>query len=187
MASYVQVRKPNTSVKGYSGWCLNYARRVFGVGAKYPTAWAAWKNASKRHTLSHPKNVAVPIWFSFYRAGVNFGHVVVYVPGKGYYSSPYKSGTTHAVLSSIAEVQRIYSCKYVGWTEDINGVAVVKRDPRQYKIVGDREHVRSIAKRAGYEDWDKESRWTFIAKLNGYSTWRAFNQGVEEGQRVRVR
>lgn len=125
---YAQVRKPNLSVRGFSGWCLNYARRVYNVGPKYPTAWNAWKNASKRHTASsHPKNVSVPIWFSFYRRGVNFGHVVVYVPKKGYYSSPYKRGTSFAVLPSIKEVERIYSAKYVGWSEDINGVSVVKK------------------------------------------------------------
>lgn len=125
---YTQLRKPNTSVTGISGFCLNYARKVFNVGAKYRTAWRAWSNATKRHTASsHPKNVAVPIWFKFYRLGINFGHVVVYVPGKGYYSSPYKRRTTHAVLPSIKEVERIYSAKYVGWSEDINGVSVVKK------------------------------------------------------------
>ncbi len=126
--AYAQVRKPNPRIKGYSGMCLNYARRVFNVGAKYPTAWTAWRNAKKRHTASsHPKNVSVPIWFSFYRRGVNFGHVVIYVPKKGYYSSPYQRGVPFNILPSIKEVERIYSAKYVGWSEDINGVPVIKK------------------------------------------------------------
>lgn len=147
--SFVQVRKPNLRVRGYSGLCLHYARRVFNVGPKYPTAWRSWSNAKRRYTVTpHPKNVSVPIWFKFYRGGVNFGHVVVYVPKKGYYSSPYRRGTPFAVLPSIREVERIYSAKYVGWSEDINGVSVVKKvttpKPKKPKKKSDTTIAREV-------------------------------------------
>jgi hypothetical protein len=125
---FVQVRKPNLKTTGRSGWCLVFARKMFNIPAKYPTAWKGWLNAKRRYAVTpHPKNVSVPIWFSFVRGRTNFGHVVIYVPKKGYYSSPYKRFSFRAVLPSIKEVERIYSAKYVGWSEDINGVSVVKK------------------------------------------------------------
>lgn len=120
-----QLIAPNLSTTGKVGLCLAYARQVFGVGAVYPTAWQGWLNVKYRHTDAIPGDVAVPLWFS--GAG-GAGHVAIHVPGKGIYSSPYKSGQAYAVLSSIAEIERIYKVKYVGWSEDINNVRVVTQE-----------------------------------------------------------
>jgi hypothetical protein len=125
----IQLVQPNLSVVGKVTWCLLYARQVFSADKVEATAWDAWTNADYKHTDALP-DVAVPVWFSYWGTinGIyqNWGHVAVYVPGQGFYSSPYKTTQTHAVLSSISEVERIYGCKYVGWSEDISNVRVAK-------------------------------------------------------------
>lgn len=121
---YKQLVQPNLNAKGVIGECLHYARDVFGLPAKYPTAWSNWLATKYKHTDKLP-NVAVPVWFS--GAG-GAGHVVVYVPNKGFYSSPWQKGTTHAVLPSISEIERIYRVKYVGWSEDLENAKVAISD-----------------------------------------------------------
>lgn len=122
----VQLKQPNLSTTGIVNFCLKYARDVFSIPVKYPTAWVAWQNSNQRKDKNYPKDVAVPLWFSYFIGSENYGHVVIAVPNKGLYSSPYKSTQTHAVLSNISEIEAIYKCKYVGWSNDINEVAVAK-------------------------------------------------------------
>ena len=127
MATYKQLVSPNTNVTDGIGWCLRYARNMFGAPTGAATAWKAWERAQFKHANRDiPANVSVLLFFSYFEKGVNYGHVVVSVPGKGLYSSPYKSGTGSAVLKSIEEVERLYHCKFVGWTEDVNGKRVVE-------------------------------------------------------------
>lgn len=131
MAKYSQLVKPNLKVTADAGLCLQFARKVYGAPAIYPSAWEAWKKAPGRHSGKHPSNVSVPVWFSHYGTYgkppryANWGHVVAYVPGKGYLSSP-GSGHGQRWFKTIAEIERYFNCKYVGWSEGINGVRVVK-------------------------------------------------------------
>lgn len=119
-----QLVEPNLNQAGRIGWCLQFARQAYGAPVREPSAWVAWL-ASNQRTDAVPTDVKVPLWFSYIENGVNLGHVVISVPGRGYLSSPWKQGTTQAWLSSISEVERIYKCQYVGWSEDISGVTVV--------------------------------------------------------------
>lgn len=121
-----QIIQPNLNTVGTIGNCLSYARRVYGLPAKYPTAWKGWQATKYKHKDQNFPDVSVPCWFSYISGGVNYGHVVVYVPKKGFYSSPWQKGTTRAVLSSISEIERIYHAKFVGWSEDINDARVAK-------------------------------------------------------------
>lgn len=133
-----QLIKPDLSTKGTIGDCKIYARSVFHIAStgKYPTAWSNWQKAKYKHGVNEPlpKDVAILCWFSGYGGA---GHVVVSVPSKGFYSSPYsldktkhyQEGTnTHALLPSLSEVERIYGVKYVGWTEDIEDKRVAIAD-----------------------------------------------------------
>jgi len=54
------------------------------------------------------------------------GHVVAYIPGKGFYSV-----TKYGVkcFKTIEEVENYIHCKFVGWTEDIDGVRVCEPAP----------------------------------------------------------
>lgn len=122
----IQLASPNLSASGRIGWCLEYQSKLWGTTHAEPYAWTAWMNTKLHHSTPPPTDVAYPLWFSFFSGSLNEGHVVTFVPGQGYYSSPWQQGTTHAVLPSIAEVERIYGCKYVGWSEDILEKQVIK-------------------------------------------------------------
>lgn len=130
----IQLVQPNLSIIGRIAWCLEYTRKMFGAPVVEPTAWSAWEASQFKHFDAVPTDVAVPCWFEYPVGSQGPGHVVDSVPGKGFYSSPYSTYTTaqyqqgnntRAVLPSIAEVERLYHCKYVGWSEDISGVRVV--------------------------------------------------------------
>lgn len=135
----IQLVSPDTTVKGRVTWCLEYARKVFHAPAVENTAWEGWLAAKYKHYDRNLPDVSVPLWFEYWGLlnGIykNYGHVVDYVPGKGFYSAPYSTSTTvpyqegtntRAVLPSVEEVERIYHCRFVGWSEDISNVRVAK-------------------------------------------------------------
>lgn len=144
--SYQQLVQPNLATVGRIGYCLEYARKCFGAGVVEPNAWVAWQNTQFHHLDANiPADVCVPMWYSYINQGVNLGHVTISVPGKGIYSSPWQQGTDHAVLPSIAEVERIYGVKYVGWSEDISKVRVIKeQDMPTQKQVLDHFHAYDV-------------------------------------------
>ena len=170
---WIQLKKPNLAIVGFSGLCLNYARRVFGVAPKYATAWLAWKGAKYKHPTRTLPNVAVPVWFSYHIPG----HVAVYVPKKGIYSTT-RYGVK--VFPSISALEQFISgAKYVGWTEDINGVRVVKQTTSEpvYYTVKSGDTVTSICKKFGIS----------IAKFKLLNpTIKDINK-IYVGQKVRIR
>jgi len=127
--AYTQIKSPDLSVVGQPLLCLVYSRQVFGVAAKYQYATLAWENAKFAHTDALP-NVAVPVWFSWTGKvdGVskNWGHVAVFVPGKGVYSTPLRAGTTNFVTSTVEQMATAIGGRYLGWSEDINDVRVAQ-------------------------------------------------------------
>lgn len=124
-----QLVEPNTSITMPAGWCLGLVQRVYGAPGLYNTAWQAWQATQEKHYSKDMPNVSVPVWFDHWGtySGVygQFGHVVAWVPGRGFLSSP-GSGVGQKWLSSISEIERYYNCKYVGWTSDINSVVVAE-------------------------------------------------------------
>lgn len=136
-----QLVNPNLNQTGSVGMCQQFAREMFGApevtGVEY--AWQAWERCKDTYTdQNFPSGAAVLVWFSYMLNNVNEGHVAVWVPGQGFYCSPYttrpnaqyqNAGATHALLPSIAEMERIYGVTYVGRSDDINGVRVAEADP----------------------------------------------------------
>lgn len=130
-----QYGKPLTD---WLGWCLAVAWTAFGGKTTNPTAWDAWTNSVKyKHAdWNLPSGVYVPVWFSGYQG---MGHVAIYKDGK-VWSSPYTHKPYMDVLNSIADVERIYGVKYVGWSEDIGSVRVVKDEGSNGVVVGSEEN-----------------------------------------------
>lgn len=131
-----QLVQPNMNVNGVIGYCLSFQDDVYDTGHPFTTpgkntAQYAWNQAQFKHEdANFPSDVAVPVWWSYLSAG----HVMTRLPDGRYYGSPWKQGTTQAILGSRAEVERIYSSggKYpltlLGWSEDISGKRVVGED-----------------------------------------------------------
>lgn len=109
------------------GWCLAYVQTAFGAGWSGSTAWDGWANRTQgRHSdWNIPSGVYVPIWFDGYWNGNRYGHVAIYKDGK-VWSSPYSNKPYADVLGSIAEVERIYGMKYVGWSEFVGQTRVLE-------------------------------------------------------------
>jgi hypothetical protein len=121
--------------------CLRFTQTVWGAPVQYATAWESWINNPDKHTDELPP-VPCLVWFSHYGTynGVygNFGHVVTYVPGRGFLSSP-GQGYGQEWFLTIDQIERTFTGKFVGWTTSINGliVAEYKTDPQPTERVKD--------------------------------------------------
>lgn len=131
-----QLVSPNLGTAGNVGWCLSFVEAAFDTPHLYPYAFTAWEATEYKHEdQSFPDGMYVPIWFSYTVDGINKGHVAIRMPDGRILSSPWQAGTNQAILSDIAELERIYSSNglypliYLGWSEDIAGVHVVELTP----------------------------------------------------------
>jgi hypothetical protein len=128
---WTQLVQPNVSVTDSAGMCLRFTQSVWGAPVKYASAWDAWQATTLKHSVAEniPDNVAVVVWFSHWGSYGqplrydNWGHVVSWVPGRGYLSSPGR-GVGQQWFATIGEVERFFNAGYVGWSEDINGLQV---------------------------------------------------------------
>lgn len=127
-----QLVAPNTGVKDYAGFCLRFTQSVYGAPAQHESAWDAWNATSYKHeTSENIPDVSAPVWFSHFGTYGNpprydnWGHVVAYIPGQGYLSSP-GSGYGSKMFDSIQAVESYFNAKYVGWSEDLNGLRIAE-------------------------------------------------------------
>lgn len=121
----IQLVQPDTSVVGRIGYCLEMAENVYHTPHEYDNATEAYHATQFKHTDALP-DASVPVWFSYIQNGVDLGHVVAYVPGRGFLSSPFKQNGTQVWFNSIADVEKTLSCHYLGWSEDIANVRIVE-------------------------------------------------------------
>lgn len=129
--NYKQLKTPNLNQTDYPGWCLRFVQSAYGGPHKYDYAWEQWEG-SKQHTDALP-DVMVPVYFSWNGTidGVdqNWGDVAIWVPGHGVFGTPLLGGGLSNrwdkdVASRAAAIGG--GAKYVGWSEDLAGQAVVK-------------------------------------------------------------
>lgn len=134
--SWKQRVQPRLDTRDGSGWCLRFAQSVFNAPIMHESAWIAWLNATGRHTTTkRPNDTAHLVWFSHWGTYGhparydNWGHVAVWVPGRGYLSSPvtFSSAWGQEWFSTIGALERALPGKYVGWSEGINGLRVIER------------------------------------------------------------
>lgn len=130
--AYEQWVAPNLWATDDTGMCLRFVQKVFGSQNPiyYNSAWEAWLNAEqKSYERNLPSDAAVPVYFSHYgtygdppRYG-NWGHVVAWIPGRGYLSSP-AGGYGQQWFSTIEEIERTFNARFVGWALDVGGLYV---------------------------------------------------------------
>lgn len=132
--SWQQLVQPDTSVQDYAGFCLRFVQSVNGSPARYASAWDAWLATTLKHETRDLPDVSVPCWFEHWGTYgepptyANWGHVVQYVPGRGFLSSPVGRLGTYGQswFGTLEEVERTFNAKFVGWSEDINGLQVAQ-------------------------------------------------------------
>ncbi|MCP1414419.1 hypothetical protein [Paenarthrobacter sp. A20] len=121
-----QLITPNPNIKCYPGWCLMYVRQAFGLNGLYPSATAGWNAAKYKHQdRSFPAGGWVPVWFHL--AKEPLGHVALMAPDGSVFSTSDPSNTAHhhPNLDHLLSYYRALGPTYLGWSEDIEGVAVV--------------------------------------------------------------
>jgi len=136
---WVATVTPNLNVRDSAGMCLRFTQSVWGAPVKYKSAWDSWLATPDKQSGDLP-NVGCIVWFEHWGTYgsppqyANWGHVVTYVPGRGFLSSP-TSGTGQQWFDSIKSVERAFNAKYVGWSASINGLTVAKynEDPKPVK------------------------------------------------------
>lgn len=127
---FTQKITPNPNISCKPGWCLEYVRRTFGqpAVAGYGTATAAWeKSPTKHRDRNFPAGVAVPVWYGL--ANEPAGHVVLRMSDGSVYSTSDLGNIPHH-HPDLADLERYYArygmpLTYRGWTEDIQGSAVI--------------------------------------------------------------
>lgn len=129
MTSYKQLVRPNLNQQSGAGWCLFFARSAFGVPEYSARATQAANKTKFRHATRTMPDAAVPVWFwhqGTYGEGYGeYGHVVIWVPGRGFLSSP-GYGYGQEWLSSLSAVEARFNCRFRFWSEDMAGIRLVQ-------------------------------------------------------------
>ncbi len=117
---------PNPHIPCQPGMCLEYVRETFGIGPKYPSAITCWNGSTRKHEdQNFPHNAWVPIWFSL--SDNPHGHVALRQPDGGIWSASSPTASKPVFHPTMNDLMDYYKgrLKYLGWTEDVEGVAVL--------------------------------------------------------------
>lgn len=127
--AYARAEATRTS-RDWAGWCLMFVRLALGIRVLRPDAITAWSHAQKRHSAGVPPR-GVPV---FWAIGEH-GHVAL-SDGGGYCWSTDIRRRGKVDRVQVAEIARRWSsAKYLGWTEDLNGVRVNFTAPAAPKVM----------------------------------------------------
>lgn len=155
---YEQLVTPELNVPTQLARCLKYVQDAFKSPNAGRTATVSWNTRTlHRHfDRKFPTGVYFLAWFDYWAtidgSYENFGHVVICRDGICY-SSPYKAGqTSYAVIGSISEVERIYRCTFVGWSEDIAGLKVIQEGVVMPSEMNVRDYFKSYIHREPTQD-----------------------------------
>ena len=120
-----QLIVPNPRIQCTPGLCLVFVRETFSIGPKYPTASEAWQASTRKHIDAEFPDAWVPVWFSLDDEPA--GHVALREPDGTIWSSSHPSATEPVHHESLMDIENYYRGRlhYLGWTEDIEDVAVV--------------------------------------------------------------
>lgn len=123
----------NLNVVSPPGMCLAHAKDAVGAPAGVDTARESWDMAADKHWGDYNlPNVPVAVYWSWVGDvgyGVwDYGHVCIWVPGMGLFSSPknWYDAPGSAWFYSIDEVSNWIGGSYLGWTSDINGMQIAR-------------------------------------------------------------
>jgi hypothetical protein len=137
----IQLVQPNPSIPCKPGWCLKYVRETFGAPSVEPSATAGWENADFKHWDKNFPDAWVPLWFSLDTTPL--GHVVLRSPRGIIYSTSSLANTpyVHPNLEHLMNYYAYYKMNltYLGWSEDISNVRVVKPDTISVQSVEEEE------------------------------------------------
>ena len=130
-AGWVNTITPDPDIACRPGWCLEYVRKSYGQPARYGSATEAWEASTSQHRGRDFPAAWVPVHYGV--AGVPAGHIVLRAPDGSAYSTTDPVALTPVHHPSLEDLERRYTAAglpltYRGWTEDIAGTPVIKRE-----------------------------------------------------------
>ena len=96
--------------------CLFECQDIYPTNHWYPSAWAQWQNANKKHTTKTKIPIGAPIYYQ----GGQHGHVVLYV-GNGHVRSTDAGGAGKMATVPLEWFELAWGYKFAGWSEDLGG------------------------------------------------------------------
>lgn len=155
------------------GYCQQYVRTAFDVGAYYGTASQAWAGATKKHRVSHGAHCprGVPVFWTGGSHG--YGHVALSI-GNGLCISTDAGGAGVVAVVSIDSLTARWGLSFQGWTEDINTVTVFHK-PKPRKRLGKIRFAISLDNvKVGRAHWQVRrlqralKRHGYVQKVTGF-------------------
>jgi cell wall-associated NlpC family hydrolase len=123
-AAVQRARRLVGTVGPWSHLCLGFVRTVFGLPGRDPSAIAAWRAARTKHAGDRQPPAGVPVFWS----GGGPGHVAVSTGDGWIVTSDFPSAGRVSRIP-ISVLQAVWHLRYLGWTEDLEGVHLHRPRP----------------------------------------------------------
>lgn len=163
---------------GWHNQCLRFVRSACGAPAQGGYAYRAWQLAKHKHPNDRNPPAGVPM---FFYGGV-YGHTSL----SAYQGRTWSSDVIvddQVRKTTIATIENKWGMRYLGWTEDVNGVrvrdigephvslsTVHKSIHRDQPYVGNGTIARALHKE-GYVGFTNGSKWG-RGKRRAYKKWQ---------------
>ena len=134
MNDYKQLVLPNLYIEDQAGFSLRHVQSCFSASPRHAYAWDAWEATEYKHPMEELPNAYVPVWFSSvvyaYTLGTfNQGHVLLWDPiTQSLIGTPMSGYGQRSYTIDMVEKHSGGKTKYVGWSEDLNGLRIVKKE-----------------------------------------------------------
>lgn len=103
----------------WSRLCLRFVRKVYGLDARDRSAIVAWHESRSKHRGDPRPPAGVPVFW----AGGGPGHVALSLGNGWVLTSDYPS-RGHVTKVTISALDEAWNLRYLGWTDDLEGVVV---------------------------------------------------------------
>ncbi len=134
------------AIPGGAGWCKRETRTAYNVPSDGSNdATEAWSRTKRRHsTATVPPRGAI-VWWTGGRNG--HGHVAI-SQGGGFIRSTDLPISGRWGTAKLSDPERLWGLRYVGWSEDIEGVRVFTPPRKPSRIAQLRGRLQDVARTA---------------------------------------
>lgn len=112
------VANANATSTCIPGYCLKYTRGWLEIGPKEVSAAKAWYAADRKHAGDKKPPAGVPVFWTGGSQG--YGHIALSLGNGMIRTTDRPTGRVGTV--ELGYIQTYWGQKYMGWTEDLNGV-----------------------------------------------------------------
>lgn len=102
------------------GKCLMYVRTWLEIGSRDASAAEAWRDAGRKHEGDRTAPRGAPVFWAGGSRG--YGHIALSL-GRGLIRTT-DVPTGRVGVVSLSYVEKYWGQRYMGWTEDLNGVVI---------------------------------------------------------------